>query len=226
MGITKQQLIGLLGSLLLLIGVFLPVLSVPIMGSISLLNNGRSDGTIILGLAIASSALIFMHKIKLLWATGGISIALLSYDLYMVSSKISQTKAELTEKMQGNPFGGFADAMMSSVQLQFGWVVLFLGCILLLVTPMLENGGFNGFNFKISIKREDSTSAVNNLESVEDGKQPESFIKKTNIKVVGDSFYHNSKDQEEVEIKPCPFCAESIRMTAIKCKYCGSMLDE
>ena len=61
MEFTKQQLIGLFGSLLLLIGVFLPVLSVPIMGSISLLNNGRSDGMIIFGLAIASSVLIFIR---------------------------------------------------------------------------------------------------------------------------------------------------------------------
>lgn len=41
MEFTKQQLIGFLGALLLLIGVFLPVLSVPIVGSISLLNNGK-----------------------------------------------------------------------------------------------------------------------------------------------------------------------------------------
>jgi hypothetical protein len=222
MEFTKQQLIGLFGSLLLLIGVFLPVLSVPIMGSISLLNNGRSDGMIIFGLAIASSVLIFMDKIKLLWATGGISIALLSYDLYMVSSKISQTKAELSEKMQGNPFGGFADAMMSSVQLQFGWVVLFLGCIILLVTPILANGGLN---LKTSIKKEEPLSEVDEPKLPIEDKQSEPVAKRTNITVVGDSFYHNSKDQEEVEIKPCPFCGESIRMTAIKCKHCGSMFE-
>lgn len=222
MEITKQQLIGLLGALILLIGVFLPVLSVPILGSISLLNNGKSDGIIILGLAIASAVLIFMDKIKLLWATGGISAALLIYDFYIVSSKISQTKAELREKLQGNPFGGFADAMMSSVQLQFGWAVLFLGCIILLATPILANGAFN---FKISIKKEDSDSVINDPEPPIEGKQPESFIKKTNIKVVSDSFYHHNQIEDDVAMKSCPFCDESIRITAIKCKHCGSMLE-
>lgn len=33
-------------------------------------------------------------------------------------------------------------------------------------------------------------------------------------------------DEGGFETKSCPFCAESIRKTAIKCKHCGTMLDE
>ena len=50
--ISKQQLIALFGAILLLIGAFLPVLSAPIVGSVSLFNNGKSDGMIIAGLAV------------------------------------------------------------------------------------------------------------------------------------------------------------------------------
>ena len=46
-------------------------------------------------------------------------------------------------------------------------------------------------------------------------------------------FAHNAgvkaKSEEkvdDVEFKACPFCAEQIRVSAIKCKHCGSMVEE
>lgn len=207
MEFTKQQLIGFLGALLLLIGVFLPVLSVPIVGSISLLNNGKSDGLIVCALAILSFILIFFNQLRLLWLTGGLSFVLISYDLYMFTNKISQTKAEVAEKLQGNPFGGFADAMMSSIQLQFGWVILYLGCIILLLTPILMNRRNMPNNNYVS----------ENLP--QESNQPRN-------RVVGDLFnYNETQHTEDIEMKKCPFCTAEIRITAIKCKYCNAMLE-
>ncbi|MBC69752.1 MULTISPECIES: hypothetical protein [Acinetobacter] len=207
MEFTKQQLIGFLGALVLLIGVFLPILSAPILGSISLLNNGKSDGLIVCALAILSFILIFFNQLRLLWLTGGLSFVLISIDLYMVTNKISQTKAEVTEKLQGNPFGGFADAMMSSIQLQFGWVILYLGCIILLLTPILLN------------KRKIQDQIYNS----EDDHQA---LNQTRNRVVGDLYNYNEiQHAEDIKMKSCPICSKDIRMTAIKCKYCNSMLE-
>lgn len=72
MEFTKSQLVGFVGAITLLIGVFLPVVSMPIVGSISLLNNGKSDGAVLLGLAITSMILILLNKIRLTLVTGGI----------------------------------------------------------------------------------------------------------------------------------------------------------
>lgn len=47
--------------------------------------------------------------------------------------------------------------------------------------------------------------------------------------VAHDAFSYNAgnhiqKDAQNAETKSCPFCAEDIRLTAIKCKHCGSDL--
>ena len=50
---TKQYL-GLIASILLLIGVFVPIVSVPFVGDMNYFQNGKGDGVFILILAIVS----------------------------------------------------------------------------------------------------------------------------------------------------------------------------
>ncbi|AYO54201.1 hypothetical protein [Acinetobacter wuhouensis] len=130
--ISKQQLIAFFGAILLLIGAFLPVLSVPIVGSISLFNNGKSDGLIIVVLAGIAIVLAIINQIKAIRFVAMVSLIVVLFDLYKVYSKISDAKREMSEKLAGNPFGGMANAMMDTIQLQYGWVVLILGCLILL----------------------------------------------------------------------------------------------
>ena len=45
---SARQLLGLLGAMLLLVGVFCPLVSLPFVGSITYFGNGRQDGWFIL----------------------------------------------------------------------------------------------------------------------------------------------------------------------------------
>ncbi|MBI9082217.1 MAG: hypothetical protein JEZ11_01385 [Desulfobacterales bacterium] len=47
-----KQILGLIGSIILFVGVFTPIFSVPIMGNMNYFQNGKGDGTIVLVLAI------------------------------------------------------------------------------------------------------------------------------------------------------------------------------
>ncbi|MCH7294084.1 hypothetical protein [Acinetobacter higginsii] len=208
MEFTKQQLIGFFGAFLLLIGVFLPVISAPLIGTVSLINNGKGDGMIICGLAILSFVIIALKRIKLLWLSGGISFLLLSYDLYTIASTISKTKADVSANLKGNPFGGLAEAMMNSIQLQYGWVILFIGAIILLITPLLLNN--------------ENTKVVNQQSDI----IPPPLNNQSNSKVAVDLFDYNEKSNtDHIEMKACPFCHEQIRVTAIKCRHCNTMLE-
>jgi hypothetical protein len=45
---TKRQLLGIIGSAILFIGVFMPIVKLPVVGEMNYFHNGRGDGVIIL----------------------------------------------------------------------------------------------------------------------------------------------------------------------------------
>ncbi|ADW16417.1 hypothetical protein Despr_0230 [Desulfobulbus propionicus DSM 2032] len=118
-------------------GVFCPLVSIPIAGSINYFKNGEGDGTFLLFLAAISAAAIFWNRFKILVVTGGASIAILAFDLWNFFHKMSLSKADMQREMAGNPFGGLAEAAMQSIQLQWGWGVMFTGAVMLIVAWFL-----------------------------------------------------------------------------------------
>jgi hypothetical protein len=125
--------LGIAGSLTLFLGVFAPIVHVPIVGSQNFFQNGRGDGVIILLLAFISLLLTVRRRFRGLLATGLITLALLAFTFLNFQSRLAQVRAEMEAKLAGNPFRGFGDAMLGSVQLQWGWGVLIVGAVLLVL---------------------------------------------------------------------------------------------
>lgn len=115
-----KQLLGLIGSIVLFIGVFTPIVSVPIMGNMNYFQNGKGDGTLVLILALISLGLALANKYKGLWFTGIGSLVVMLFTFINFQSKMSQAKADMESELAGNPFRGLADMAMQSVQLQWG----------------------------------------------------------------------------------------------------------
>ena len=51
----------------------------------------------------------------------------------------AQMKAEMAEKMAGNPFGGLAELAVNSVELQWGWAVLVAGTACLIAAGLKKD---------------------------------------------------------------------------------------
>jgi len=129
----SRQSLGYLGAALLVLGVFLPLVSAPLLGSVNYFQNGRGDGVLILLLGVASAIAVANRKYRFLWFSGGAAIAVLGFTLISFNVRMSQTREEMRVDLADNPFRGLAEGMVDTVQLQYGWAVLLIGGILLLV---------------------------------------------------------------------------------------------
>lgn len=134
-----KQLLGLIGSIVLFIGVFTPIGSVPIMGNMNYFQNGKGDGTFILILAIISLVLVLAKEYKGLWFTGIGSLGFMLFTFINFQSKMSQAKADIESELAGNPFRGLADMAMQSVQLQWGWALLIVGAAFVIASAAMKD---------------------------------------------------------------------------------------
>lgn len=135
---NPRQLIGLAGAGTLLVGVFSPLISMPFMGTINYFNNGKGDGTLVLVLAAISVALVLARQFKWLWLTGLGSLGVTAMSFFNFQRSMSEMQQKMNDQLAGNPFRGFADIAMQSVQLQWGWALLVLGAGLLLASAGMK----------------------------------------------------------------------------------------
>jgi TPR repeat protein len=131
-----NKAVGLVGSSLLFLGVFLPIFNVPIVGNISYFQNGNGQGALIIVLALLSTMFIVWEKYKGLWYTGFGIIAALVLTFCSFEIKLSDLKTQIKADLSGNPFAEIANIAMQSTQPQWGWTVLLLGAGLLIYSAV------------------------------------------------------------------------------------------
>lgn len=137
--IDRRQLFGIIGSILLFFGVFAPIISVPIVGSVNYFQNGKGDGVIVLILALISIGLVIIKKYRGLWFTGLGSLIVMLITFVNFQMRLSQMQDEMETKLAGNPFRGIADVAMQSIQIQWGWAVLVMGALFIVAAAAIRD---------------------------------------------------------------------------------------
>jgi len=125
-----SRMLGIIGGVLLLAGVFCPLVGVDILGqsmSVSYIGSGNTswEGLVLILLGIAAIALAVLRKGKLLIVPGVVAIAILAYDYFSFKSKMSEQLAGAGDAMR--------EQMENAVSMKWGWIVLLLGALLLIV---------------------------------------------------------------------------------------------
>lgn len=130
---------GLVGTGIMALGVFLPFLKAPIIGSINAFKNGQGDGIFILGIAVVAG-LSFLARKYLLAVLAGISAgAIITLDTVDAMDRIAQAKGMVDVQLADNPFRDLAAGMMESIQLEWGVFVLYAGVALIFIAALWGN---------------------------------------------------------------------------------------
>lgn len=137
----QAKILGVFGSVLLLLGVFMPIVSVPIMGNMNYFQNGKGDGVAIIVLSIASLLCTLSNKYRGLWFTGTGALVVMGITFYNFQSKMAETKSAMEYELAGNPFRSLADVALQSVQIQWGWAILLVGVAAIIFTAKIGQKG-------------------------------------------------------------------------------------
>jgi hypothetical protein len=131
------QVIGFIGSAILFVGVFAPILKAPIIGSITYFRGGSGDGVIILILSLCAFFFTLIRRYRFLFYTGLASLILLIFSFIYFLTKMSDLKEDMNKELMDNPFKGVADAFIGAVEIQWGWPFLVIGAVLLIFSALM-----------------------------------------------------------------------------------------
>jgi hypothetical protein len=150
MRMTMRQILGLTGCSLLIAGVFLPIVTIPLMGDMNFFEVGNFNGVTdysftgiaygIIGLGAASVLLILLNYCRGLLITGlfSLTVFVLTIKQFMDIGKILNDNAGVRLMMNITGIGfGYSN-------LRWAWTVLFSGAFILVVTSFLKSEAKQG----------------------------------------------------------------------------------
>lgn len=126
-----RMLLAVTAAVVLVIGVFSPIVSFSFIGDIDYFREGYGDGYILLLMAFLSLALAITGRWKQVLIPALGSLAVILWTFLGVQDTITQARAGGASALTGNPHEGLAASVMQSIQWEWGWVLLFGGSGLL-----------------------------------------------------------------------------------------------
>lgn len=135
---NRKQIMGLIGALLIIAGVFVPVVNLPLIGNISLFNLEQSNAIVVLVAGAIGLVLAIMGKDKLQLLTSLVCFITIAVTSYKLSDRIG----EFRSLFAGNSQHSYADSienLNAIVHLSFGIPMIAVGALLLFFTAVSKN---------------------------------------------------------------------------------------
>jgi hypothetical protein len=129
----NSRILGIVGSVLIIFSIFLPrvsIFGINISYFDSIKSGSGPEGFIFLGLGVISLILALLDKIRFLIATGILTLGYLTVSFI----KYKLTMKEITRDVSDE----LTSQLTGLVQLRWGWAVLVLGGLLLVVAGIMK----------------------------------------------------------------------------------------
>jgi type II secretory pathway pseudopilin PulG len=137
------QLMGFVGVAITILGIFSPILTAPVVGTVNYFKNGAEEAIILIVLMALSAFLLARKYYSWLYGSSVWAFLLVGGTFWYYQSLISDLKASTDRELAGNPFRGLADMAMAATGLSWGWFFLFLGTGLVVVAAYLRQRKLN-----------------------------------------------------------------------------------
>ncbi len=132
-----RQILGLTGFIILFIGIFCPIVKIPIAGAVNYFQNGKGDGVFLIGFAAIALFGLFTGREKVLLCFSLCCLALPAFTLVSFQRNIKAMKLELGD---GSGFGeAMANFAIQAIQIQWGFAILIIGSSLI-IAPIFVRG--------------------------------------------------------------------------------------
>ncbi len=134
----NRQTVGFVGSALLVVGVFTPLIVLPLVGGVNYFQHGEGDGKFVLILGVLSAMAVRKQRYRALWLTGIASLALVTSAFVSFRAKLAEAKASMAADLGGSAFREFSERLVGPAQLSWGFAVLVIGAVMLLAAASMK----------------------------------------------------------------------------------------
>lgn len=127
----RSQLILLVLSCVLAISVFMPVITIPFLGTVSYFRNGKGDGMIVLILAAIAAIMCFTKYAKWVLVPGVIALAIAG--VFYIN--FNDNMGKLSAGANADSYG-LVNAMTQTISLSYGFIIMVLSSAGLTFLPL------------------------------------------------------------------------------------------
>ncbi|MFZ1683478.1 MAG: hypothetical protein WAU88_05025 [Candidatus Zixiibacteriota bacterium] len=132
-----RRALAVLGAILIAVGVFMPILGIPVFHDQSIMQLRPNAGWILLGLAVVTVLIVLTKKLGLLYVPGILAVVLLSYTLVAMQGRRDRIQSDIKSNVANTPVRGLVHGFVGSASLRFGWPLMMLGAVTIVAVPLV-----------------------------------------------------------------------------------------